>query len=57
MIWMIKTARARAFLFYSFVIRSEPDFLEQGGRQHDRLLATCAALLTEIERADALPLA
>jgi hypothetical protein len=57
MIWMIKTARARAFLFYSFVIRSEPDFLEQGGRRHDRLLATCAALLTEIERADALPLA
>ena len=54
---MIKTARARAFLFYSIVFGQSLIFLEQGGRRHHRLLATCAARLTEIERADAIRLA
>jgi hypothetical protein len=31
------------------------DFLEQSGSRRDRLLATCAGRLTEIERADGAP--
>jgi AcrR family transcriptional regulator len=48
-------ARAQAFLFYSFVFGQSLIFLQQSGPRRDRLLATCAARLTEVERADATP--
>jgi hypothetical protein len=45
-------ARAQAFLFYSFVFGQSLIFLDQGDRRRDRLLAACAARLTEIEPTD-----